>query len=283
MQASPIIRARGEGLPAPRLERDGLLHPLIDLVGALGTLGTGFVIAVAFGAGILRGYTGFGFALAAAPALSLLLDPVEIVPAVTVITLFGGLRLVVRARHAADWGSTWLLVAGALLGLPAGLMMLRHLPADLMRAAIGLVVLGAVLALWRGFTLERSLSRGARLGIGALSGLLNGSTSMGGPPVIIFFLASPAGHAAGRASLLVYFFFLGIVTVAVAAFAGLVTPRVVWLSALLLPPMSLGNALGARLFDRSTATAYRRVALVVLAVVALMAVARAAAGLTNSF
>ena len=260
-----------------------MLQPLIDLVQSLGAAGTVFVLAVAFGAGILRGYTGFGFALAAAPALSLLLDPVDIVPAVTVITLFGGLRLVIRARHEADWGSTWLLVAGALLGLPAGVLMLRHLPADLMRAAIGLVVLGAVLALWRGFILARSLSRGARLGIGALSGLLNGATSMGGPPVIIFFLASPAGHAAGRASLFVYFFFLGIVTVAVAGFAGLITARVLWLSLLLLPAMSFGNALGARLFDRSTASAYRRVALLVLAAVAFLAVARAAAGLAEAF
>jgi hypothetical protein len=260
-----------------------LLQPLIDLVVALGVAGTGFVLAVAFLAGVLRGYTGFGFALAAVPTLSLLLDPADIVPAITVITLVGGIRLVVRAQREADWRSTFLLLAGAVAGLPAGVLLLRHLPADPMRAVIGLVVLGAVLALWRGFSLSHAPSQAMRLALGAVSGLLNGSTSMGGPPVIIYFLASPAGHAAGRASLLVYFFFLGIVTVAAAAIAGLITARVLWLSLLMLPAMSLGNALGARLFDRSTASAYRRVALLCLAVVAAMAVVRAVAGLADGF
>jgi hypothetical protein len=51
----------------------------------------------------------------------------------------------------------------------------------------------------------------------------------------------------------------------------------------MLPAMSLGNALGARLFDRSTASAYRRVALLCLAVVAAMAVVRAVAGLADGF
>lgn len=260
-----------------------MLQPLFDLMAALGPAGTTFVLVVAFLAGVLRGYSGFGFALAAVPTLSLLLDPVDIVPAITIITLVGGIRLVFRARSEADWASTWLLLAGAAIGLPAGVLLLRHLPADPMRAFIGLVVLGAVLALWRGFTLSHAPSRAMRLALGAVSGLLNGSTTMGGPPVIIYFLASPAGHAAGRASLFVYFFLLGIVTVAAAALAGLITTRVLWLSLLLLPAMSLGNALGARLFDRSTASAYRRVALLCLAAVAAMAVVRAVAGLADGF
>jgi uncharacterized protein len=257
-----------------------LQQQFIDFVASLGVPGTGFVLLVAFAAGVLRGYTGFGFALAAVPTLSLILRPADIVPAVTVIALLGGLQLVFKVRRKADWPSTWLLLAGALAGLPLGIAMLRHLPADLMRAFIGLVVLGAVLLLWRGAITARTPSRGMRLGLGVLSGLLNGSTSMGGPPVIVFFLASPAGAAAGRASLLIYFFFLSLVTLGGAAVGGLVTLRVGFLSLLMLPAMSLGNAMGDRLFDKSSADTYRRVALAVLAVVALMAVARAVYGLT---
>jgi uncharacterized membrane protein YfcA len=102
---------------------------------------------------------------------------------------------------------------------------------------------------------------------------------MGGPPVIIYFLASPAGAAVGRASLLVYFFLLSWVTLGSAALGGLLTIHVLLLSVLLLPAMSLGNWVGARLFDKSSAHTYRRVALIVLAAVAAIAVLRAAAGL----
>jgi uncharacterized membrane protein YfcA len=256
-----------------------VLQPFIALIQSLGAWGTGFALLVAFGAGILRGYTGFGFALAAVPALTLILDPADMVPAVTVITLLGGLQLVIKVWPQADWPSVWLLLAGAVVGLFPGVAMLRYLPPDLMRAFIGLTVLVAVLLLWRGFTISEEPSRAMRLVLGMLSGLLNGSTSMGGPPVIIYFLASPAGAAVGRASLLVYFFLLSWVTLGSAALGGLLTIRVLLLSLLLLPAMSLGNWVGARLFDKSTAHTYRRVALIVLAVVAAVAVARAGAGL----
>jgi uncharacterized membrane protein YfcA len=256
-----------------------LLHSFLSLLQSLGPWGTGFVLLVAFGAGILRGYTGFGFALAAVPALTLIIDPADMVPVVTLITLVGGLQLVIQVWRQADWSSVWLLLAGAALGLPFGVAMLRDLPADLMRVFIGLVVLIAVLLLWRGFTFNSAPSKARRLVLGMLSGLLNGSTSMGGPPVIIFFLASPGGAAVGRASLLVYFFLLSWVTLGAAAVGGLVTIHVLLLAVLLLPAMSLGNWVGAHLFTKSTASTYRRVALIVLAGVAAVAIARAGAGL----
>ena len=256
-----------------------MLHAFLSLIQSLGPWGTGFVLLVAFGAGILRGYTGFGFALAAVPALTLILDPADMVPVVTLITLLGGLQLVIQVWRQADWPSVWLLLVGAALGLPFGVAMLRYLPADLMRAFIGLTVLVAVLLLWRGAVFSSMPSKAMRLALGTLSGLLNGSTSMGGPPVIIFFLASPAGTAVGRASLLVYFFLLSWITLGAAAVGGLVTVHVVLLTILLLPAMSLGNWVGAHLFTRSSASAYRRVALIVLASVAAVAIVRAAAGL----
>jgi uncharacterized membrane protein YfcA len=256
-----------------------LLQPFIDQILALGPWGTGFVLLVAFGAGILRGYTGFGFALASVPALTLILDPADMVPAITVITLIGGLQLVIQVWRQADWPSVWLLLAGAVVGLPFGVIMLRDLPPDLMRAFIGLVVLIAVLLLWRGFTFSDAPSKAMRLVLGALSGLLNGSTSMGGPPVIIFFLASPAGTVVGRASLLVYFFLLSWITLGTAAWGGLLTIRVLSVTVLMLPAMVAGNWMGAHLFNKSSAGTYRRVALIVLAAVAAVATLRAVAGL----
>ncbi|QEX15865.1 membrane protein [Hypericibacter terrae] len=258
-----------------------MLHAFLSLIQSLGPWGTGFVLLVAFGAGILRGYTGFGFALAAVPALTLILDPADMVPVVTLITLVGGLQLVIQVWRQADWPSVWLLLVGAALGLPFGVAMLRYLPADLMRAFIGLTVLVAVLLLWRGAVFNSMPSRSMRLALGALSGLLNGSTSMGGPPVIIFFLASPGGAAVGRASLLVYFFLLSWITLGAAAVGGLVTVHVVLLTILLLPAMSLGNWVGAHLFTKSTASAYRRVALIVLASVAAVAIVRAMVGIAR--
>jgi uncharacterized membrane protein YfcA len=57
--------------------------------------------------------------------------------------------------------------------------------------------------------------------------------------------------------------------------------RIVILSALMLPMMFLGNALGNRWFDKASARTYERVAFLFLLAVALVAVARGVAGLAS--
>ncbi len=237
-----------------------------------------FAAVVVFAAGFLRGFTGFGFALAAVPALTLIAEPADVVPAALIIQTLAGLQLLHKIWRQVDWMSLRLLLAGALCGTPFGSWLLAVLSADLMRAVIALVLLGAVLLLLRGFRLQRTPGRGARLAIGAGSGLLNGATAMGGPPVVIFFLALPAGVAVGRASLLMYFFFLSLASVAFAGAAGQVTPRVVVFSLLMFPLMFVGNALGDRQFARASDHGYKRVALLFLLGIAVVAITRAIVG-----
>jgi uncharacterized membrane protein YfcA len=240
-----------------------------------------FAAVVVFAAGFLRGFTGFGFGLSAVPALTLFLEPQDIVPAVVIIAALVGLQLLRRVWSQADWPSVKLLTAGAVIGTPLGTWVLATVSADLMRAIIGTVCIAAVLLLWRGFKLHSVPGRGARLGIGALSGLINGATAMGGPPVIIFFLALPSGVAVGRASLLVFFFFTSLISIAVQSGAGLMSWRVVALTLLMMPVMALGNGLGDHWFGKATDRHYRQVALVFLLLIAIAAVARALVGLQS--
>lgn len=231
-----------------------------------------------FLAGLLRGFTGFGFALAAIPVLTLFLPPGAIVPAVSVVALLAGIELLPKAWPAANFRAIRRLLIGALVGTPFGAYLLAVLPADPMRLIIGGIVLLAALLLWRGARFSRQPPLGGQVAIGALSGLLNGATAMGGPPVILYFLAAPEGMAAGRASLLVYFFFLSLWSLAMMAWQGLLGWPSLLLALLMTPAMALGNRLGSRLFDRSSADLYRRVALAFLATTALLAIARAVTG-----
>jgi uncharacterized protein len=240
-----------------------------------------FAAVIVFAAGFLRGFTGFGFGLLAVPALTLFFEPREIVPAVVILTAVVGLQLLRRVWSQADWPSVKLLTIGAVIGTPFGAWVLASVSADLMRAIIGSICIAAVLLLWRGFKLHSVPGRGARVGIGIVSGLINGATAMGGPPVIIFFLALPSGVAVGRASLLVFFFFTSIISIVVQASAGLMSFRVLVLTLLMLPVMALGNRLGDHWFGKATDRHYRLVALVFLLAIAVAAVARAVVGLSG--
>jgi len=231
--------------------------------------------ATAAFAGVLRGFTGFGFALAAVPALTLVATPVEVVPCVMVLQVAAGVHLRGRTWRQVDWGAVRPLLVAALLATPLGTAALDGIPADPMRAVIGVIVLGAVAVLGAGVRLKREPALATRVGIGVLSGLLNGSTAMAGPPVILYFLATQHSPASSRASLLTYFFVLSLAgTVSVAA-AGLVTWRTLALAALMFPALVIGNTLGDRLFARAPDTTYRRVAIAALLVLALVSIVRA--------
>jgi uncharacterized membrane protein YfcA len=252
---------------------------LLETLGSLSPWAMVYAAIVVFLSAVLRGFAGFGFALAGVPLLSLILPPVEVVPAVAAIGIPAGLLLIGKIGRAADWRSTGHLTIGAIVGLPPGVWALASLPSNVMRAIIGAIVLVAVFLLWRGFRFRRTPPIPARIGMGFLSGLINGATTMGGPPVIIYYLAMPGAVAVGRASILAYFFFLSIATTASTWIAGLLTMKVVAWTALMLPCFFLGSWLGDRGFDKSGAETYRRVALVALALVAIVAIVRAGAGL----
>src|ERR1700760_1886044 len=93
-----------------------------------------------FLASVLRGFTGFGFGLAAVPMLSLALPPAQVVPLVVTLQVIiggGGLR---AAWGECDWHSVGLLAPGLVLGVPVGLMILTEVPANLVRLTIGGVI-----------------------------------------------------------------------------------------------------------------------------------------------
>lgn len=237
---------------------------------------------VTFAAGWLRGYTGFGFALAAVPALSIILEPALIVPVAMLLQFLAGVQLLRKTRHQVEWPVIWPLLIGAAVGTPFGIWLLAALPAAPMRGFIGLILLVAVILLWRGVRFQVNPRSGLTLGIGGLSGILNGGTAIGGPPVVIYFLASARSAAVSRATLLMYFFFLSLGSIVGAVAVGLMTGRMLLLAAVMFPLMTLGNMLGDRRFDRSSEAGYRRLALGFLAVIAIIAVGRAIGDLSAS-
>lgn len=209
------------------------------------------------------------------PALTLVATPVEVVPCVMVLQVVAGVQLIGRTWNEVDWSAVRPLLLAALIATPLGTIALDGIPADPMRAVIGVTVLAAVAVLASGVRLHREPTLAMRLGIGALSGLLNGSTAMSGPPVILYFLATQRSAASSRASMLTYFFVLSVAGGLSVAVAGLVTWRTLVLAALMFPALTIGNALGDRLFTRAPSELYRRVAIVVLLVLAVLSIVRA--------
>jgi uncharacterized membrane protein YfcA len=232
-------------------------------------------LAMVFLSGLIRGFTGFGFAIAAVPLLSLLLPPAQAVPIVLVMQLLVGLVGLREAIRLCDWRSVRLLTIGATIATPLGVWGLAHLPSAPVRAAIAAIVLLSVAVLGRGARLQRAPGAGGVLSFGALAGLFNGLAGMPGPPVIAFYLAAPMAIAVGRASMIVFFLASSVVALVPVAALGMLSWPVAIGAVLGFPMVWFGSWLGAIVYSRSRDRGYRMVALALLVATALLAAIRA--------
>ena len=229
-----------------------------------------FAIAVIFVAAIVRGFSGFGFSLISITALSFVFKPVEVIGAVFLMEIAASLNLLPGIWRKINWKALAWLTAGAVLATPAGVYLLARVPEAPMRLALGLFVLVTVVALLSGFALKRAPGRAATFGAGAASGLLNGAFGIGGPPAILFFFSSPAGAAAGRATLIAYFIATDAIGIVNQLSQGLLAIDHVWKALLFLPPLLIGVAIGARAFKSVDEALFRQIVLVLLGLMALV-------------
>lgn len=257
----------------------------MTIAGLLQPFSTGQIsacILVVFLTAIMRGYTGFGFALVAVPLLALIADPVTAVPMVLLLEVVGSLQLLPGLWRSAHLRSVLLLVAGALLATPIGLYGLAALPADVMRLVIALVVLATTCALAAGLKASREPRAPATFGVGILSGLLNGAAAMSGPPVVLFYLNAQTAMHVGRASIVLYFLLSDTVAISFAGASGLLGASTVLLAAVTIPALFLGQVIGTRLFRFALQRHYRIVAIVILLAVSGFAIVQSVHALWGS-
>jgi hypothetical protein len=241
-----------------------------------------FVIAYAtvcvFLAAAVRGYSGFGFSLLAVTALSLALPPAQVVPSIFILEIAASLHLLPGIWKDIHWRSIGPLIAGCAVATPFGVWLLANVPAAPMQIALAVFVLTATVLLWRGFALQTMPGPAASAATGAASGFFNGAFGIGGPPVILFYFASPAGNVAGRASVIAYFLATDAIGLVFLAREGLVTTDTIVRALIFLPALLGGVWVGERTFRTANPETFRRAILLLLA---LLAVVTAAGGVAT--
>ncbi len=233
------------------------------------------VVLGAFLAAVLRGLTGFGFAIAAVPVLSLVLPPTRVVPLTVVLQLLASVVDFRAAARITDWRSLLWLSAGMIVGTPLGLWLLTRLSANEARFTIGLLLIGSVAVLGGGLRLPQHPARWVAGLVGVISGAMNGVAGMSGPPVVAYLMALPHSTMVMRATSLVFFTFTAIVAIVPFTLAGLIDRHTMLLALLACPTLFVGTHLGALAFRRTKPHHHRRIALTILSGLAMVLIVRA--------
>ncbi len=223
-------------------------------------------------AGIMRGFSGFGTALVFAPVLTLLFGPKLGVPTVVLIEIPISLQLLPGAVRHAHWPETAALAIPACLLIPLGGYLLVVLDPVLVKRVIGVAVLAFACVLMSGWRYRGPRPLPLTLTIGAGSGVLKGVTGFSGPPVIVYLLAGTESARYHRATLIVYFSFVNVLTVLPFWYYDLLTAKALWLTALITPVVMVSVWVGTRLFASGGERLFRRIALAFLFGLAVLAI-----------
>jgi uncharacterized membrane protein YfcA len=236
------------------------------------------VLVLAGLAAFTQAISGFGFSLLIVPPLAMLLGPKEAVVLGNTMGMVVNAATLARMHDAVDWGLGLRLFAAAAVGMPIGLGVLILVAPAPLQVGISLVVLASTLAMAAGVKIQRPGLTGD-ITAGLLSGILNTSTSMSGPPLVIYLQGRGVTPGMFRATLTAFFMASGIMAASLFLLGGRFTGQIALLT-LISAPALLGGWLGGhRLFHRLTPAIFRVVVLTVLFSTALIALVAAATGM----
>lgn len=226
--------------------------------------------AIILGASFIQGATAFGFALIAVPLLLLLMPATNAVALSLALGSLLNLFMVRIERSRIAWREIGWLMPAATAGAVAGMFLLKGFDGPLFKAFVALTFLVMALLMLAGRSWKAGPGQSLRQSVGFLSGLLNGATSMGGPPVVLYLTGRGLTKERLRGTLAM-FFLIGNLAALAAFIAGGLFDSELAVSTLILgvavfPGSLAGRALTSRLHPGS----FRRLVLASMAALAIM-------------
>jgi uncharacterized membrane protein YfcA len=207
-------------------------------------------LAAVFFASLVRGTAGFGLALVLTPILLFVLEPKSVVVVSMILGMLSHIIVIGSAYRDLDLRRILSMTAGSLIGIPLGVVIITIISPSALKILIGAVIVFFAVPLATGFT--RTFRREWQIAVvaGFLSGVINSSTSLGGPPVVLFMHNQKWPKEVVHPGLAVYFLFASIFSLLGLLISGLVDIPVVVTAISLAPAMLTGVGIGMLAFRR---------------------------------
>jgi len=231
-----------------------------------------FGMLIFFISAVLQGLTGFGFSILAVPLITLFISPKTAVPILILYSIIINLVVLYSSRKHIDLRKIWILLIAGIAGLPLGTHLLVILDGYVLKIFIGILIMIFGTLLLLGFRRKLVYEKISMLPIGLISGILSGSISTGGPPIIIFLSNKQLEKQTFRGNLALYFLTLNVFTIPLYFFNGLFTKQVMNYSLTFLPGLIAGVIIGSLLSHKVKENHFRKLTLIILIFMGLLSI-----------
>ena len=228
-----------------------------------GEPGIAVVALVAFLAGLIRGFTGFGGPAFVIAILTLFFTPYSVVSKILVIDFIASVYLFHGIYRNVDWKSTACLVLPTLLLMPLGHWLLIELDATLMKRAMAAVIAASCILMLLGMRYRSPMTAPWLIVVGAAAGLVFGGSYIALVAVVAILLGPYDKHE-GRTLVISWSFFTVLGFAVISTWSGTTGLDDLLTAAPGAATYLLGTWLGTQGFHKASERSFRRSAIATL-------------------
>lgn len=236
-----------------------------------------FVAAGAVAAGFVNGLSGMGYGLLSMGLWLHVMPPTTAVPLVALCSVGGHLQSLPRIWKGLIWSRLWPFLLTGLIGVPIGVALLRHIPAQPLKLSLGIFLV--CYTVWMGFVRRPPIVQGggrlADAAIGFFGGILGGLSSMSGPVPAIWSQLRGWNMHEQRGVNQPYNMSTLTMTVLTAIVSGIIDNKFLIWVVIAMPVTLVASRIGLACYGRVNEVQFRRIILFLLTISGLSLVASA--------
>lgn len=227
-------------------------------------------------ASLLKGMTGFGFALLALPILTVFFPMQALVPAMTLFNMFTSIYILANIKLKIEYKYLLPMLAASFIGIPAGVQILQYLPEQTMELTTGISIfsLSMVFLLSGKREVPESRKKKPIVFAGFLSGFMASSMSIGGPPIALAMNRKGYTKERFRKMFALVSVINAVIATALYVAKGIFVAFSLKFAVFLFPVMLLGSKLGDVLSKKVNQAQFKRMILYLNMVLGLFIVVR---------
>jgi uncharacterized protein len=223
-----------------------------------------WIILIIIISSLIKGITGFGFALLSFPLLLMWYAPKEIIPVLMICNLIASILIIVQKKEhkLLDKQSYYLISSGGLFTI-AGVIVLSSFDGKwIIRLSGILFIVLTIYSLVKKMPASKTMRNRAYISAGVFIGFLTGAISISGPPLALFLNRTNVSNRKFREIFAVFSVITAVIAILSYFQADMITLQTLKISFVFVPILLTGTIVGKKLNTKMSVKKFQTINIV---------------------